>query len=526
MSHTTKLDRSFKEFEDNVFRRELTAPSGGFNSEEREAEAKKERIERCLADFWEFDRTYFPGDNIKGYAPPGHLHRSIFKTFSIPGIHWHGSYRHLVKTVYGMKILIWMLLRGDINFAAYMMEVLKKSSAALASIDFGIFDNPRIKEDFEPSDRILNDEMFSFKVLTNPRRCIVVAISMQSGLRGGNQQMSRPQLCIFDDIETKKSSFSADAVEAREEILIETYKSLDEDGIMIGFGNNLDPDCLFNRLLIQQEKGVAIEHFTVWPYPDWSDKKTKWVRYVGSVWPEKFPATSKDEMRTMRRIMNEKEWSQAMCKPIKNSGTIFKRELYQEYKEIPHDAVGVAYCDQNLAKKKKGDKTAFAALLYSPSEGKAYIFNPVCRSYSNSNQLLKDYWSLFDPNRIPVLAMDGNVSQESHWRDHLYNYSQMERIPMPPIQFKHYNVDMLSQSASMAFDRKLFLFPPGFAETEEGAVFTDQIFTFQGKKAGNPDDAPDWLVCCYTFLMECGYIQPQESGDPYAVQSYKFKNRY
>lgn len=184
-------------------------------------------------------------------------------------------------------------------------------------------------------------------------------------------------------------------------------------------------------------------------------------------------------------------------------GFIFRREHYQEYDVLPEDARGVIYCDPNLAKRAQGDNTAIVRLLFSPTTGKFYVTGTVCKSFDDSNALLDATLRLRD-DRVRAIGFDGNVNQESHWTNNVRNWCRQHKRPFPLIEYKRYRVDDLAKNAAYAYADRQLLFPPNFRSTPDGERFMGQIFSFAGKKAKNPDDAPDALICAFEFIQERG----------------------
>ncbi len=117
-------------------------------------------------------------------------------------------------------------------------------------------------------------------------------------------------------------------------------------------------------------------------------------------------------------------------------------------------------------------------------------------------------------------GFDGNVSQESHWTSHLRNFARAEGIPLPRIEFRRYAVSDIAKNTQMEFNAGAFLFPAGFAKTDEGARYTAQLWSFTGRKRSGPkDDAPDALICANEFLYDLGYSQrPVGVGEYYSVR--------
>lgn len=521
----SQLERRFQKFEADYIRKVQFQPAEAWEENERGELAKVKRLEKAKYDFWFFDKTYFPPKSHRqGYAKPGLLHRKIFEVSSVPGIHWILAHRDLAKTAYAIKIILWKLLTGQINVLGVYSETLTKARLINTVFEFLLIDNPRIQEDFETEIIKSNNDFVSWSCSTNPRMCIMLPFSEEKSLRGNNVSLDRPDYMLFDDLETLASSFKPDIVKKRISRLVEAYKSLRSDGVALGLGNNLHPSCAANKLLKEQRKGNKREYITVYPFPDWSIKKTADVHYKGSIWKEMYPAKSEAEMRRMRRIVDDKEWSEAQCDPKLESGDIFPKDFYFEYdpKQLPSDARGPAWCDQNLSLKGKGDTTVFGALLYSRSENKFYAYKLNCRSYSDPNKLLSDYFSIFD-HRITIFGMDGNVSQESTWTANIRNWSVMNRRPMPPVLFGKYSADAQSALAQLIYKQSLVFFPSGYMTTDEGEQFFEQFHGFEGKKANRADDAADWFICCYSLGLQMGYFMPSSGsiGSDYEVIKVK-----
>lgn len=516
------LTQSFEEFEAAYKAKTFIAPQEGFTGKQASPVLRNKRIEKALKDFWYFDRTYFPANaHRQGYSKPGILHKALHKTSMTPGIHWHLAHRNLAKSAYGLKLVMWHLLRGQVIWGM-LCEDLRKARLMMKAIKFSMYSNPRLTSDFETKIVTDNEDMLVIQSGTTSKQMIVLPFSLDRNPRGSSVSMDRPDGIFFDDIETSTSSFTAEALEKRLGKLVEALKSLRTGGTMFGVGNNLDPDCLANKLILEKEKGISRDHVHVYPWPDWSGAKTEIVPYKGSVWKAAYPARSESEMRTMRAIVDDVEQSQAQCKPVKASGIIFPKSLYDEYEVLPADACGPAYVDPNLALKGKGDSTAFGAVLFSASTQTYYVYKPHCESYSDPNKLLSDFLEVYD-HRIRRLGMDGNVAQESIWTNFIKGWTREKNRPYPPVEFCRYTTDHHITVAQTIYHNGRLKFPKGFAQTETGRAFLDSFHGFAGKKAGKRDDAPDFLICCLTLGFESG-AYPRNAGlfraEDYSVHSF------
>lgn len=511
------LDKQFAKMEKELEREQFSAPAPAFDNDSKVIQEK--RIAKAMNDFFYFDRMYFPEEyHRQGYYKPGVLHYEMLKKSLEPGIHWFGTFRNLAKTTYLKKIRIWQLLTGRIYIAAIMSETMPKAENFVSSIGLALKDNERIKKDFEIEIDRFNQNMLRFTSKFVKGYSYYLPYSLQANARGDNVKIERPDVMDFDDIETNRLNNTEANTTKRLESILEAYRSCKENANMLGVGNNIHPKCLFNRLKILQEKGKRDGLIIVYPYPVWSNKITEFTPYLGSVWQSKYKADNIDEMRKLINPQDEVEWSQAMCNPLLKSGDKFPRELLKTYKEatLPSDAFGPAYCDPNMSLKGQGDTTAMLALLYSRSMDKYYVYKPKCKSYSNSNDLLMDYLTMFD-SRIQIMGMDGNVNQESSWNNNIRNFTLTKGIPLPPIIFFRYSVDNISNHASAAYKEGKILFPEEYIQTDEGKEFMNQIFTFISKKENSVDDAPDGLVCVYQIGHERGMFIPNlvSGGNPY-----------
>ena len=180
-------------------------------------------------------------------------------------------------------------------------------------------------------------------------------------------------------------------------------------------------------------------------------------------------------------------------------GLLFRREWYQEWREIPEDARGVIYCDPNLALKGQGDTTAVVKLLYSPSADAYFVADAVCRSFDRADALLEAVLRMRD-RRVLAVGFDGHVSQESHWTEHVRAFCRTRGIAPPVIEYCRYRADALAKSLQIVMSAGRLFFPPAFERSSEGARFLEQLWAFEGKKAGRKDDAPDALICALELI--------------------------
>lgn len=184
------------------------------------------------------------------------------------------------------------------------------------------------------------------------------------------------------------------------------------------------------------------------------------------------------------------------------SGYLFKSFKTKFYTDLPSDIRGVIYCDPNLAKKGQGDTTGLIKLYYSNHTQNYYVTDFICRSFSDTNELIDKVLAMKSDN-CRIIGFDGNVSQESTWDMHVQNYARIKQIPAPIIQFKKYKVDELSKNAEVLYSSSRILFNPELRFTDDGKRAFAQIYGFQGKKnSKEKDDAPDALICGIELIYD------------------------
>ena len=176
------------------------------------------------------------------------------------------------------------------------------------------------------------------------------------------------------------------------------------------------------------------------------------------------------------------------------------------------------------------------SLAFSPSTQKFYVLpGLICQAYSDPNELINDTLMLRETTKrngiyIRVLGFDGNVSQESHWTQHVRNFSRLKGIPVPGIEYKKYHVDALTKNAEKVYKNKEVFFPPGFKDSETGERFWKQFNSFAGKKRNKKDDAPDWFICALELLYELRLVfytgNFNLSNAVHSISKRDLKNRF
>jgi len=477
-----------------------------FPKNQMSAKAQAARLKKSENDFWYFDKVYFPSDLYDNYAPPSKFHKQLTE---IADKHDKLAYvihgpREFAKTLTFKKHFIWQMLFGKRKFMAVASQNLKVPKAFLLDLFYILSYNTRLKNDFAVEFIERSTEKMYIRCKTNPKSTFVETLSEERSSKGLQRGFTRVDFIYVTDLENTTSPLSKDAVEKRIAVMNEMRTSLSSDGVLIWEGNNFDPDCAMNLIKSEKEKGILSEFIKFFLFPAWDDAKKI------CLWPERYPATSEAELKQLCKPKDEYDWAgNYQGSPRKKSGDIFPNTFYQEYDELPKDLQSVVFVDPNLSLKEKGDTTAITNLAFSPSKQNYYITAARCKSYSTSNDLLRDLLILIREEslkgiQVITIGMDGNVTQESVWTNNISNYVQINQMIFPNVKFKKYKVDALATNMEDKWKQNKVYFPTGFNQTEEGKEYVKQFCGFRLKKAGKKDDAPDSAICAYTLLVEEG----------------------
>lgn len=488
-----------------------------FSKRELGSNATQLRIKKASEDFWYFDKKYFPPSMFEDYATPGKFHHDLSDLADLNDkkIHLVIGPRDHAKTAILKKKFIWQFIFGKRKFMAVGSETLDTPKSYILDIIYFCTFNERIAHDFnfiwhEKS----TDKLFATSDV-NPTGTFVVALSEEKSSRGKQRMFDRLDYILLTDFENLTSSLTKDAIEKRMDRLNEMRGSLSRTGTLLWEANNFHVDALSNYLLEEKDKGILSENIEVHLYPAWDENRPYPQR---SLWPARFPAKSEEELKELCKPKDIYDWDgNFQGRPHLKSGDIFPNDHYAEWETLPDDVQAIIWTDPNTSEKGKGDTTAIVSLGFSSKTQKFYITAARCRSYFHSNELLTDILALqfqeqMKKVQVITLGMDGNVAQESNWKNNIYNFIQIKKVPYPAILFRHYKVDSLVTNVESIWKEGKILFPPGFAKTDEGKIFLKQFFGFRLKKAGKKDDAPDAVICAYTLSVELGiaYILDEE----------------
>lgn len=485
-----------RDFEKENEFKALNSHKSPYRPEQLTPEAIEKRYNKACSDFDFFDRTYFRKDMYSdGYSRPSGFHKQVFRLANEPGVQVLLGPRKFGKTATAKKIFAWLLLTGKYTFLATLSSTLPTSRNILADIA-ELLDNDRIMIDFAPEIVESNKDQFSLRLPKINKISRAIALSEGRSARGATKLFTRPQFILCDDLETRQSGLSEEQTLQRIKILQETYQSMSQTGTLLVLGNNFDERCALNRLLIQKNEGLLPDYWNIATFKAWEES-------TGSLWHERYPAKTEEELQRMVKVSDLHEWlADFQQEPAKPDGFIFERLTPTPvWDSIAPDARGVIYADPNCSLKGKGDTTAIVPLLYSSTTNFYYIPDLICKSYSDPDLLLTDYLGMKD-NRIRYCGFDGNVAQESTWTNNVRAWCRLRNLPFPTIFYRRYHVDELTKNIQMAWRSGRILLPPTINSSPEGQQALKQLYAFRGKAAKNRDDFPDALISAFELLHE------------------------
>lgn len=519
MSEFSGIALSMAKREAEIESEKLLSPVLAWEGDEASQEARDRRRKAAEESFEFFDKTYFPNEAYSdGFSEPCEFHSFLTTLWASAGVHVVLGPRKHGKTATSKKHFAWLVLTGRVLFGATASATLSTSRNILSDI-VDIINMDRVKYDFRPTFLEDNADQITFKVAEKRSVRRIIAISEGRSARGATMGFTRPEFILFDDLETRQSPLSRDASTARIKIIQEAYQSMNSTGSIVVLGNNFDERCAYNILKKEQEDGLLPAHWHVYSIPAWSEHKyvlsvearngsirlTQRFKFPkGSLWASRYIAHSEDDLRLRLKVSDESEWQgDFQQNPVPPDGFLFQRryDIAYEDKDLPSDARGVVYVDPNLSLKSKGDYTCIIEYLYSPSTEYYYIANLVLKSFSDSNDLLKQTFGMKSP-RVVAVGMDGHVSQESTWRNNIRNFTRLNGLPSSPVQFCRYKVDEVAKNFQLVWNSGKVLISRRLLDTADGRRFLEQLYAFAGKRANRHDDGPDAAICVNELIHE------------------------
>lgn len=500
MPSFSKLVKYAEQIEDDLLRLAEIQPASAFPEKLLTKKAIANRRTQSQRSFSFFANNYFPPEVHKqGYYPNGRMQTEIPFICATPGFHLILGPRGYAKTVIGLQFLIWLLLTEQKHFVGTFSEDLDKSRQLMDAIKSIMALNPRINTDYPCDVLKSNENIFKFRLRGAKHASAVKPYAVQRSVKGAVQIFDRIEFLLCDDLETEASSLDEAIVLKRRKRLEEAFHSMSDADTMVVMANNHSEDSVYNMYLAEHNDNILPPKHYVHVFRAWDDE-------YGALWPQRYPACSEEELQALHGADDEYWSGNYQQEPEAKGGYIFTKSHWHEYTQLPDDAIGIGYCDPNLAlKTETSDTTAMGALLYSAASDKFFAYKMRCKPYSDAGELLRDYLDVYDQNRVALLGFDGHVDQEAEWTNFVWLYCRQIQKPYPRLDFRRYRVDMHAKSAQLAWIENRILWPAGMRETENGQRIFKQITKFKGKKnksSMQKVDAADWLICAFQFIHD------------------------
>ena len=492
MNGYSHIDASMVSYAQRAATTQMLRRIHAWSDAERTKAAVAQRRKTADGNFWAFDATYFPAVMYdQGKTNVCSFHRSIVGIDDRPGVQIILGPRGHGKTATMKKKLLWRMLTNRTRLAGVYCETITKASAIIADLALLLEANDRIVHDYNY--RVEESNADALTIACGGHTATIGAFSEGRSVRGFARGFARPDYILADDVETLSSPFGDEAVRLRLQKLREAHASLSDNSTMTVLGNNFEERSATNLLLREQARGILPPNWRVHVFRGWNRGKP--------LWAARYPAADEKEFRRMVGALDEADYQgNYQMNPVPPDGFIFDRQALDYYNTLPADAKGVIYLDPNLALKNKGDTTAIVRLLWSPRTSKFYL-SAGCKSYNDPGALLDAALTMRTAN-VRGMALDGHVSQESHWTHHIRAWCREHAAPYPNVEFKRYRTDELATNFAQVYNSGDVLFDSALRHSEEGSRFFAQFFSFRSKKAKRQDDAPDAAICAYQFLTE------------------------
>ncbi|MBA3830151.1 MAG: hypothetical protein H0X33_14525 [Taibaiella sp.] len=321
--------RNWENFVDNI--RKTTA----LLTNETEEQQKK-RIKYLEADFEEWVRYYFPK---YAYAAPADFHTESSKRV-LNNPEWVEVRiwsRELAKSVRTMMEVLYLILTKKKKFVLLVSNSLGNAVRLLMPYRANLQGNQRIINDYglQQKEGSWSDEEFITQGGVAFR-----ALGAGQSPRGARNEEVRPDVLLFDDMDTDEECRNPDLVKVKwkwiEDAAIGT-RSISEPMLIIFNGNRIAVDCCMERAMKIADKVSEVNI---------CDKAGK------STWP------AKNSQEAIERVLSQKSYASAQKEYYNNpitEGSVFKDMAYKPARPMSEYSLLVCYTDPSFKESKKND---------------------------------------------------------------------------------------------------------------------------------------------------------------------------
>ena len=362
---TRQIQLQWEEFRDNV---RAATPVDLTESPSE----KNKRIKSLEADFEKWCNYYFPKFS---YAPPAAFHKKASKRI-LNNLEWfevRSWSRELAKSTRTMFEILFLALTKKKRYVLLISNNETNASNLLEPYRVQLDNNQRIICDYGTQETI---GKWTFGEFTTRGRVAFKAIGAGQSPRGTKNDEARPDVIIFDDLDTDEDVRNPDIINKRwqwvEDAAIGT-RSISKSTTIIFCGNVIAKDCCVVRA--QQ----YADHVDIINIRDAEGKST---------WAEK------NTEEHIERVLSQKSYESVQREYFNNpieSGTVFKDIIYGKCPPMKSLPFVVIYADPSPSNKDrptakaKIQNSTKAIVTVGLHEGKYYIYNAWVDSTTNSN---------------------------------------------------------------------------------------------------------------------------------------------
>jgi len=334
---TQKTEKQWISFWEQLVRAILEHTTIDESETEQERRARIERLEATPEDWFSY---YFPR---YAYARPADFHKDATKRV-IANSEWYEVRmwsRELAKSTRTMMEVLYLTLTGNkldamaagaVNktgkrYVLMVSNSLDNATRLLMPYKANLEFNRRIIRDYGPQEGSGNWQMAEFTTVTG---VAYRAIGVGQSPRGARNEEIRPDVLIFDDVDTDADCLNPEIIAKKwhwiEEAAIGT-RSISQPTTIIFCGNRIARDCCVERA---REFADHVDEINI------RDGEGK------STWPEKNSETDID------RVLRQKSFASIQKEYFNNpvsEGTVFKEISYKKMLPIKEYQILVCYTD-------------------------------------------------------------------------------------------------------------------------------------------------------------------------------------
>lgn len=381
--------RSWEHFKQNLIKETTVS-----NENEAERFQRAEKLKKAPEKFFKY---YFPNYS---YAEPAQFQkqatRRLIQNNTIYEVRaWA---RELAKSARTMMEVLYLALNGKIKNVILISHSKDNAVNLLTPYKLNLEFNQRIINDFGEQKSPLNWEEDMF--VTRDGVSFMCFGAGQSP-RGTRNEAIRPDVIIFDDIDTDEEVRNPDRIQKKwdwiEQAVIPTT-SVSKSKRIIFCGNIIGKDTCITRAMRQADYSKVINI---------RDK------YGKSTWPEKNSEADIDYL--LSKISHRSQQKEFFNNPV-SEGTIFKKIVWDKIPRIDSFKFLVKYGDPAYSNKRNAQNSQKGVVLVGYKNGYFYVIS--CRLNRATNQEFVKWYNELE-------------ADYSHEKTQQYNYVENNTLQNP-----------------------------------------------------------------------------------------------